>query len=55
MVEIDGSSHDGRQEYDALRTKMFDEAGIRVVRFQNEEVHLEIKLVLDRLKSFLAE
>ena len=37
-VEIDGTSHDYRYEYDEVRTRFLAEQGIRVVRFRNEQV-----------------
>ena len=37
-VELDGSSHDYRYEYDEQRTQYLAEQGIRVVRFRNEQV-----------------
>ena len=37
-VEVDGSSHDYRYEYDEQRTQFLAEQGIRVVRFRNEQV-----------------
>ena len=37
-VELDGSSHDYRFDYDEQRTRFLDEQGIRVIRFQNEQV-----------------
>ena len=37
-VELDGSSHDYRYEYDEQRTQFLAEQGIRVVRFRNEQV-----------------
>jgi very-short-patch-repair endonuclease len=37
-VEIDGSSHTGRESYDAWRTSIIENKGIRVVRFTNDEV-----------------
>ena len=41
-VELDGSSHDYRFEYDEQRTAFLDEQGIRVVRFRNEQVWTSI-------------
>ena len=37
-VELDGSSHDYRFEYDERRTAFLGEQGIRVIRFRNEQV-----------------
>ena len=37
-IELDGSSHDYKYEYDEQRTRFLSEQGIRVVRFQNEQM-----------------
>ena len=37
-VELDGSSHDYKDDYDEQRTKYLHTQGIRVVRFRNETV-----------------
>ena len=37
-VELDGSSHDYRYDYDEQRTAYLNGQGIRVVRFTNEQV-----------------
>jgi very-short-patch-repair endonuclease len=39
-VEIDGSSHDGKEEKDLRKDKMFlDQRGIKVYRFRNEDIY----------------
>jgi very-short-patch-repair endonuclease len=38
VVEVDGKSHEGREEYDAMRTKKFGTLRLRVIRFPNEKV-----------------
>ena len=38
VVEVDGWSHDVRQEYDAQRDKFMKSEGYRVIRFSNEDV-----------------
>lgn len=37
-VEIDGDSHIGKEQYDKERQQHLEEYGIKVIRFQNEEV-----------------
>ena len=37
-VELDGSSHDYKYDYDEQRTMFLNNQGIRVVRFKNEQV-----------------
>ena len=37
-VELDGSSHDCKYDYDVQRTMYLNNQGIRVMRFDNEQV-----------------
>ena len=37
-IELDGSSHDYKSEYDAVRTSFLQSQSIRVIRFKNEQV-----------------
>jgi very-short-patch-repair endonuclease len=45
-IEIDGSSHHGKEEYDAERTSYLESAGIKVLHFTNQEVLQDIDGVL---------
>lgn len=54
-VELDGESHDTRQEYDRARTAWLEALGIEVLRFQNMEVVLDIDSVLDRIRARLPD
>ena len=38
IIEVDGSSHDNRKAYDAIRTKFLESIGNKVVRFLNKEL-----------------
>ena len=38
VVEIDGESHDGRQEYDRRRDEYLEKLGLRVMRITNGDV-----------------
>jgi len=46
IVELDGRSHEGRQEYDERRTEWIERDGLRVIRFLNEDVYSDIDAVL---------
>ena len=37
-IELDGSSHNHKYEYDEQRTAYFRKQGIRIIRFSNEQV-----------------
>ena len=50
-VELDGSSHDYRFDYDEQRTRFLDEQGIRVIRFQNEQVWSGLEGVVAEIVS----
>ncbi len=45
-IELDGSSHDNKFEYDEKRTEYLREQGIRILRFSNEQVFTSIQGVL---------
>jgi very-short-patch-repair endonuclease len=49
VVEVDGESHDGRDEDDAARTQYLEAHGLRVLRFSNEEVLLRLDEVAERI------
>jgi very-short-patch-repair endonuclease len=46
IVEVDGSQHADQAEYDAMRTRLFERQGYRVIRFWNNQVFGEIDAVL---------
>ncbi len=52
-IELDGKYHeeDGQRFYDADRTSNLEELGIRVIRFQNEEVLENLHEVLEKIRE----
>ena len=48
-VELDGSSHDYKYEYDEQRTEFLQKQGICVLRFRNEQVWQGIDSVVDEI------
>ena len=46
VIEIDGDSHDEREEYDRKRTWWMSEQGLRVIRFTNGDVNKHVDAVL---------
>ncbi|CAN5381735.1 hypothetical protein BH24GEM3_BH24GEM3_21670 [soil metagenome] len=50
-IELDGEVHDSQTERDAERTAVLQAAGIRVLRFRNEQVLHELPVVLHRIAS----
>ena len=53
-IELDGSSHDGRAEYDAARTELLAARNIRVLRFDNASVLDRLPAVLEAIKAAIA-
>ncbi|MDK9716664.1 MAG: endonuclease domain-containing protein [Trichlorobacter sp.] len=54
-IELDGGGHtsDEQRMYDQERTKILNSAGIRVIRFWNNEVLNSMEDVLNQLYSYL--
>ncbi len=46
VVELDGESHEGREGYDQKRTERIQSAGLRVVRFSDDDVIRDLDSVL---------
>ncbi|MCK0099306.1 DUF559 domain-containing protein [Qipengyuania sp. S6317L1] len=55
VVEIDGDTHAGREEYDATRTQYLEDQGYTVIRFSNLEVMESMDGVLTRLGEVVAD
>ena len=53
VVELDGATHFSSvgQEYDMFRTKYLNSIGIRVIRFENEDVFRCPIVVLDKIQA----
>jgi len=51
-LELDGSSHDTEdaQSYDEARTETLEAAGLKVMRFTNDEVLNNLSAVLESLR-----
>ena len=47
VVELDGDSHLESQERDSERTAYLEASGLRVIRFENRQVHSDISKVLE--------
>jgi len=54
VIELDGSSHSGRQEEDSLRQGDIEALGLQVMRFANEEILAgqdSLKKVIERIEE----
>jgi very-short-patch-repair endonuclease len=48
-VELDGDTHDGREEYDEARTQWLAASGVTVIRFVNDDVHKNLEAVVEAI------
>jgi very-short-patch-repair endonuclease len=55
VIEIDGDTHAGREEYDGVRTNFLEQQGYQVVRFTNHEVMQNLEGVLESLAATIPE
>jgi very-short-patch-repair endonuclease len=53
VIEIDGSQHLDNKEYDQERTWYFESLGIKVIRFWNNEVNINLDGVLMKIMEEL--
>ncbi len=53
IIEVDGSQHMERKEYDADRTLYFESLGLRVIRFWNNEVNNDLPAVIAEIEVHL--
>jgi len=51
VVEVDGDVHDLQQEEGARREKVLSKMGLRVVRFGNDEVVMDLSMVVGKIKA----
>lgn len=47
VIEVDGDSHAGQEEYDANRTAWLKEQGLKVIRFTNDDVMRNLAGVME--------
>ena len=48
-IELDGTSHDHKYDYDLQRTAYLNEQGIRMVRFTNDQVFSSLRGVVEEI------
>jgi very-short-patch-repair endonuclease len=53
IIEIDGKIHLKQKEQDELRTSTLNEKGYKVIRFKNEDVFTNARLVVRKIKEVL--
>ena len=52
-IEIDGSSHDGKLEYDIFREEKLSEVGVFILRFTNREILDNMEAVITKLTKVI--
>ncbi|NVE93783.1 endonuclease domain-containing protein [Altererythrobacter lutimaris] len=55
VIELDGDTHAGHEQYDASRTQYLGSQGYRVIRFRNADVMENMDGVLERLSALVRE
>jgi len=55
VIELDGESHDGRQEYDARREKFLRSLGLNILRISNDDVIYNLEGVATAIYRATAE
>ena len=53
IIEIDGSSHNDKQEYDKIRQLYLEGLGLKVIRFLDTDIKNNIDGVLMYIESFV--
>ncbi|MFA6170658.1 MAG: DUF559 domain-containing protein [Candidatus Margulisiibacteriota bacterium] len=53
-IEVDGSSHNKKAEYDEQRTVCLARNGIKIIRYWNEEIFFNLGKMIDDLNDKLA-
>ena len=56
VIELDGSVHEEetQKESDARKDKALNELGLRIVRFRNEEVLMDMSRVVSRIQELIS-
>jgi very-short-patch-repair endonuclease len=55
VVEIDGSSHDDKQDYDRVRQHYLESLGLKVFRITNADVKKNIERAMKDLETYIVE
>ena len=55
VVEVDGSSHNNKQQYDERRENYLKSLGLNVYRITTIEVRTDVERVMEQLKTYIIE
>jgi len=53
VIEIDGSSHEGKEAYDAKREEYLCSLGLKVYRISVDDIKQRMDAVLGKLEEFI--
>jgi very-short-patch-repair endonuclease len=53
VIEIDGDSHDGKEETDLIRQKKLESKGLTVLRFWDNDVRVNVDGIVGQLKEWI--
>jgi len=53
VIEVDGKIHLRQKDYDEIRTEIINFLGIKVIRFQNEEIQNNLTGVIEQIQQHL--
>jgi very-short-patch-repair endonuclease len=53
VVEVDGKIHDFQKRRDTIREEILQGAGLRILRFNNEEISNDVFKVLRKIEAFI--
>lgn len=54
-VEVDGSSHIGKEEYDKKRDIILSQAGLTVLHINDKDVRSDVEGVVKQIEKFIRE
>ena len=54
VLEIDGSSHDGKEEYDRERQNFFEDLGLKTYRITDSRVKHNLYTVMTELEQYIS-
>lgn len=55
VVEIDGQSHEQKEEYDAIRNDYLENLGLQIFRVTDLEVKTALPQVMQKLEDFIVQ
>jgi very-short-patch-repair endonuclease len=55
VIEVDGTSHDDKQEEDRIRDERLNKMGLVVLRLNEYEIRDDIEIPLRQIKKFIVE